>query len=369
MNVASKVVTSLTLVVVLVAAACAGDEPNETRGDGQELTDITFSIASAVIHPVVSYFSLGEGAGFFEEEGLEAEFVTAPGGGAEAATALVGPRGDVDFASTIQDVTLNGLAEGNPIPVLCFMNTTQQTIYQVAVLPDSPIQAIEDLRGKKIGVNAFGSASEFYARAVLEDAGINPESEAELVAVEQGAVAGQALKGGEVDALSLWGFTYAEMESRGIVELRRLDQPPFIEGIVTGPFVCTRREMFEDDRELVVGAGRAMAKSMVFFHENPEAALRIHWRMFPETQPADMSIDEALELMVPQAQARAELLVPPEGEGWGYFDEEALRNYVDYLGLDLQMDEVAQYFDNSLIDEINDFDEEAIRQFAREYQQ
>lgn len=364
-----------TLVILLVAllfvVACGGSDDGSGGASSEEaaLEEITFSIASAVIDPVVSYFSLGEGAGFFEEEGIKANFVTAPGGGAEAATALVGPRGDVHVASTIQDVMLNGLAEDTPIPAVCFMNTTHATIYQFAVTPDSEIESVEDLEGKRIGVNEFGSASEFYARAVLTDAGLDPESDVEIVAVDQGAVAGQALSGGDVDALALWDFTYADMQTQGIVELRMLEQPNFIEGINTGPFLCTRKDLLDEQPEVVIGIGRAIAKAMVFYDENPSAALDIHWSMFPETKPEDSTLEEAIELRVPQLEARAELLTPPEGEGWGYFDEEGLSNYIDYLGLDLEMTEVNEYFDSSLLEEINDFDEEAVRSSAASYEE
>jgi NitT/TauT family transport system substrate-binding protein len=51
------------------------------------------------------------------------------------------------------------------------------------VLKDSPIKTVKDLRGKKIGINAFGSAVDLDLRVVLKKAGIDPRKDAQVVEV------------------------------------------------------------------------------------------------------------------------------------------------------------------------------------------
>lgn len=51
------------------------------------------------------------------------------------------------------------------------------------VRKDSPIKTVADLRGKKIGVNAFGSAVDIVARVVLRKAGLDPRRDVQLVEI------------------------------------------------------------------------------------------------------------------------------------------------------------------------------------------
>jgi NitT/TauT family transport system substrate-binding protein len=51
------------------------------------------------------------------------------------------------------------------------------------VLKDSPIKAIADLKGKKIGINAFASAVDLVLRVVLKKNGIDPRRDVEIVEI------------------------------------------------------------------------------------------------------------------------------------------------------------------------------------------
>ncbi|MGC2585064.1 MAG: ABC transporter substrate-binding protein, partial [Pseudolabrys sp.] len=51
------------------------------------------------------------------------------------------------------------------------------------VLQDSPIKTVEDLKGKKIGINAFGSAVDLVLRVVLKKKGLDPRRDVQIVEV------------------------------------------------------------------------------------------------------------------------------------------------------------------------------------------
>jgi NitT/TauT family transport system substrate-binding protein len=51
------------------------------------------------------------------------------------------------------------------------------------VLQDSPIKSVEDLKGKKVGINAFGSAVDLVLRVVLKKKGLDPRRDVEIVEV------------------------------------------------------------------------------------------------------------------------------------------------------------------------------------------
>ena len=51
------------------------------------------------------------------------------------------------------------------------------------VLNDSPIKAVADLRGKKVGINAYGSAVDLVLRVVLKKNGMDPKRDVQIVEV------------------------------------------------------------------------------------------------------------------------------------------------------------------------------------------
>lgn len=48
---------------------------------------------------------------------------------------------------------------------------------------DSPIKSVADLKGKKVGINAFGSAVDLVARVVLKKNGLDPRRDVEIVEI------------------------------------------------------------------------------------------------------------------------------------------------------------------------------------------
>jgi len=51
------------------------------------------------------------------------------------------------------------------------------------VLKDSPIKTVTDLKGKKIGINAFASAVDLALRVMLKKNGIDPRRDVEIVEI------------------------------------------------------------------------------------------------------------------------------------------------------------------------------------------
>jgi len=51
------------------------------------------------------------------------------------------------------------------------------------VLNDSPIKTVADLRGKKVGINAYGSAVDLVLRVVLKKNGMDPKRDVQIVEV------------------------------------------------------------------------------------------------------------------------------------------------------------------------------------------
>jgi NitT/TauT family transport system substrate-binding protein len=165
-----------------------------------------------------SGFSLGFGAvmeqmKFAEKEGLNVEWVKF----AEVngpTRAIVSNAIDVAFAAPSTN-SIGIAADGVPVKIVL---ATQIAEAQIVVLEGSPIKAMADLKGKKIGMSPPGSATHAITTAILDqnygikanEYSIAPGNEAQLA---------QFLIQKEIDAGALRSVTLAQI---GDVKLRRL---------------------------------------------------------------------------------------------------------------------------------------------------
>jgi NitT/TauT family transport system substrate-binding protein len=112
--------------------------------------------------------------GYFTREGLQAELIYIRGG-PQTLSALVG--GDVPFAQVYsQPVLAAHLSGADTVIVAGLINQPLFSIITVA-----GISKPEDLRGKKIGISTFGSATDLAARLALKKWGLKPESEVAIL--------------------------------------------------------------------------------------------------------------------------------------------------------------------------------------------
>ena len=115
--------------------------------------------------------------------------------------------------------------------------------------------------------------------------------------------------------------------------------------------------------------GRAIAKGTNFALENPEAGAKLFLKMFPEAGVPSKSADENVRDVQLVVARRMPLWKSsdPAATKWGSISEQEWRDEVAFLDLTDKITDVAQFFTNELIDEINAFDAEPIKQQARDY--
>ncbi len=112
--------------------------------------------------------------GYFTREGVRAELIYIRGG-PQTLSALI--AGEVPFAQVYsQPVLAAHLAGADTLIIAGLINQPLFSIITVAGI-DKP----EDLRGKKIGISTFGSATDLAARLALKKWGLKPESEVAIL--------------------------------------------------------------------------------------------------------------------------------------------------------------------------------------------
>jgi NitT/TauT family transport system substrate-binding protein len=127
-----------------------------------------------------------------------------------------------------------------------------------------------------------------------------------------------------------------------------------------------KKDSLRDQRELLIAYGRTLAKTAIFINANPEAAAREFLRMYPDMAQRGQDMETSVKAILYPVNRRRTILLPPSPDAKiGGIAESELRNDADLLGL--SFDDYGPLYTNELIDEINDFDAEAVKQQAHDY--
>lgn len=336
-------------------------------GPGQAAdTKVKALVPARLINEAFSPLTVAKYLGYFTEEGLDVDLL-AVGGSNEVALAISAGAGDVGLASPGQ--ALVGMQAPQALNLKFFFEANYRSIWSVTVKPDSPINSIKDLKGKKIGMAAMGSAALTFGKALAAEAGLDPVKDISFIAVGSGAQAMVTLNQNAVDALIFSTQETNKFEANGF-NIRYIDPG---EGFASLPDVgiLTRREILADNPKMLTGFGRAVAKGYVFSVANPAAAVKISWKLFPESEPKNVSAEEALKGGIMVNTRRMEIWDSPKTNGAnGLFIDADWKRLVDYMKTNGILNEeipLDRIYTNALIPDINRFDREKIRQQAKAF--
>ncbi|TAI61413.1 ABC transporter substrate-binding protein [Bradyrhizobium sp. Leo170] len=142
--------------------------------------------------PTVLAKQLGE----YEKAGLAVELVDLKGG-SDALKAVLG--GSADVVSGYFDHCVNLAAKRQELQAFVVYDRYPGLVLVVSPKHTSEINSIKDLAGKKVGVSAPGSSTDFFLKYLLKKNGLDPTS-ASVISVGLGATAVAAMEQGQIDA-------------------------------------------------------------------------------------------------------------------------------------------------------------------------
>jgi len=122
---------------------------------------------------------------------------------------------------------------------------------------------------------------------------------------------------------------------------------------------------------MLTGFARAVAKGYVFSVANPAAAVKISWKLFPESEPKNVSPEEALAGGIMVNTRRMEIWDSPKTNGVnGIFIEADWKRLVDYMktnGILKEEIPLDRIYTNALIEEANKFDRAKVQKQAKDF--
>jgi sulfonate transport system substrate-binding protein len=205
--------------------------------------------------------------GFFKEEGLEVELVKCEWSKYKDVLAL----GGYDITHHLIMYFLKPIEQGLDVK---FTGGIHRGCPRVQTAVNSSIQAVKDLRGKRIGVPGMGTPPFIFASRVLGANGIDASKEIQWRVFPAGEL-GLALDKGEVDAVAdsepIGTLLLAQGKVRNVADQAK-DSPYKDEYccavVVNGKFLANNPKM-------AAAATRALLKGAKWVETNPRSAARL----------------------------------------------------------------------------------------------
>ena len=330
-----------------------------------QLRKIRYGFAFNAITPVIINVIVAEYLGYFRQEGITVEPL--PLGSLALVSAQLS-AGRIEVGASSMEFALTQLAKGEKYNQVAFFETAYPFKWAIAVKPESDLRSLAQLRGKRMGVTAFGITDFEMGKALLRLEGIDPEKDVTWTAVGAGVLAGLALSRGNVDALIYFDTGFGQIEAQGI-PLRYLDLPksrPNVGGIL----FWTTPTLISSSRAEIVGFGRATAKAQAFILENPRAAAEIFLRAYPEAAPKGKSREEQIAATLVPIVKRMPLYkhYDPMVKDVGFISPAEISEEARFYGVDQKIgDQLTHLFTNELAPETSAFDVDKIVAEAKSF--
>lgn len=257
------------------------------------------------------------------------------------------------------------VSQNGDIGVKYFYQLARSDTFNIMVKPDSPIQGYKDLKGKKIGINGAGGVEQSFAIGALKSVGLDA-SDATFIAVGNGAAAAKALQDGSVDAMSQVDIRWGTFKAQGF-EFRDLtaSEP---KSKTFGASYAANTKWLESNKELAVEFARMIARATIMTMVNPEAVIKMFYKVYPQLITPGMSIDQQVAADLPVLAARTvkyEFDLEKQTPNLGQFTAEQWAAVLEFN--DLKVSDPTVMYTNEIAAAIGDIDVPKWVEYAKNY--
>ncbi|WP_048717437.1 ABC transporter substrate-binding protein [Bacillus sp. 522_BSPC] len=302
------------LSIVLILSGCSSHEgANETK-DG--LRKLVISEPVHLIGYLPLYVAIEEG--YFEEEGLEVEVITATGG-AHVTSVVSG-----DAWGVIGGPDSNQMANlGSSDPIQSVVNVVNRANVYLMGNSDEPVDSENEeelanyLKGKTIAAGRYGGSPNLLTRWLLMELGLDPEKDVTLEEPADASAVVSLVESGNADIANGGEPQITEGMNKGVWK------EPFYSFASLGDYpysvVSVKKSTIEKEPEVVESFVRAVLKGLETVEDNPELSMQVLKAEFPSTSV------ESLQASLDRAYA---------DELWskdGYISEESVAKPMDVV--------------------------------------
>jgi ABC-type nitrate/sulfonate/bicarbonate transport system substrate-binding protein len=235
---------------------------------------------------LIDFAALYAGAhlGIYRQEGIDPQFIVMRSGIIIQAL----NAGEIDY-TTLLTSSIRAALAGIPIRVLMGL-ILKQTFF---LLSQPEIRDVKQLKGKRIAVSNFGSATDKSARTALERAGLDPNRDAIILAMGDTGLRYSALQARSIEAAVLsppYNFSAQRQGFNNLVYLGDLLGESPSNGL------ATTAKKLKEQPDQVYRMLRATVRSMIYAREHPREVLPIMLKEFKGWDAE--SISQALDFIL-----------------------------------------------------------------------
>ncbi|HVA25514.1 MAG TPA: ABC transporter substrate-binding protein [Chloroflexota bacterium] len=166
---------------------------------------------------------MADAAGIFKKNGLDVKITYIAS--SQGIPALI--SGETQIANVGGSETLSAVAGGADLVTV----TNDSPVYPFIVQVAPQIKSIADLKGKKLGVSNFGSASDIALRVGLQRKGLNPDKDVSIISVGSASNRLAAMQSGAIVGGVSFPPASLKLEAQGfhtLIDLSALNAPAAI---------------------------------------------------------------------------------------------------------------------------------------------
>lgn len=247
------------LITVLILF-CLAVYPFSTFCAQPALEEIIMGYPSRSMTELPHYLAIKKG--LYRHEGLEAKFVQAKSNILVAALA----SGSMDYITSVTTGT-GGILGGVPAKVVAGITTNNPDF----LMAKAEIRSIQELKGKKLAVSGFGGASHQRLLMIIRKAGLDPNTDVNILSVGEARLRLEQLRLGAIDATVLTAPNNFVAERAGFRNLGSSQE--ILAFPATGVVTLERR--LKEKPEQVKKVLRAVLKGIKYLKEDREGAVQI----------------------------------------------------------------------------------------------
>ena len=245
-------------------------------------------------YPAISYNQIhiwvAKDAGIFRRHGLDAEVIFFRGGQIATQALVAGDPPIVNIGTVVQA----GLA-GHDIVLIA----SSESAYNYSVVAKPAITRVEQLKGKRLGVSGFGSASHNAALILLKKFNLEASKDVALVVAGPTMERLAGIDAGRIDATLLTPSEMPRARRQGLIEVYDMLEL----GIeVQGNGFATSRGFIRSQRETSLSALRSYVEAIHFIGKHKDEAKRIAGK-YMRTSEQDV-LDATYDWFVKQVSKR-----------------------------------------------------------------
>ncbi len=218
-------------------------------------------------YPAIAYNQVqiwvAKDAGFFRKYGLDAEIVFFRGGQMATQALVAGDPPIVNIGTVVQ-----ANLQGHDVVLIA----SSENSYSYSVVARPGIARIEQLKGKRLGVSGFGSASHNASLILFRRFNLEPNKDVALVVAGPTSERLSAVEAGRIDATVVTPPELPRARKQGLVEVYDMLELGLE---VQGNGFATSRWFIQSQLDAVLSALKGYVEAIHFIHRHRDEARKI----------------------------------------------------------------------------------------------